>query len=44
LLNLDRFNFVLRFSAKEMKEEEVIDNVMRMVDALTEYRRKFRKE
>jgi len=44
LLNLDRFNFVLRFFAKEMKEEEVIDNVMRMVDALTEYRRKFRKE
>jgi len=27
-----------------MKEEEVIGNVMRMVDALAEYGRKFRKE
>jgi hypothetical protein len=34
----------LTFSAKGMNDDEIIDNVMRRVEALTEYRTKFRKE
>jgi len=34
----------LTFPTKGMNDDEIVDNVMRRVEALTEYRRKFRKE
>lgn len=43
-LNIEWPNVLLRFPIKGMKDEEIIDNIMRRVDALAEIKRKFRKE
>jgi len=43
-LNIEWPDVCLSFPIKGMKDEEIIDNIMKRVDALAEIKRKFRKE
>jgi len=42
--NIERPKVLLRFPIKGMKDEEIVDNIMKRVYALAEIKRKFRKE